>query len=68
MMTPTTTPTPVTHNLDIEAGCLRYDRDLLIRQVLAVHAGLRDGTAPAAWRQLLRTARWMDAHPTVRLP
>lgn len=44
---------------DQEAGALRLERDLLLRKVLAVHAGLADGTATAAWRDLLKTALWM---------
>ncbi len=40
-------------------GAARYDRDLLVRQVLAVQNGMADGTAPEAWRMLLRTALWM---------
>ncbi len=47
--------------ISAELGRVRYERDLLLRQVLAVHTGLADGTADAAWRALLRTARWLDA-------
>ncbi len=49
-----------------ESGRLRYERTLLLQQVLAVHSGLEDGTATAAWRTLLRTARWLEADDAVR--
>ncbi len=48
--------------LATELGRARYERDLLLRQVLAVVDGLADGTADVAWRTLLRTARWLDAN------
>ncbi len=47
--------------ISAELGRVRYERDLLLRQVLAVHTGLADGTAPAAWRTLRRTAQWLQA-------
>ncbi len=48
--------------LATELGRVRYERDLLLRQIAAIQTGLADGTAPAAWRTLLRTAQWLDAN------
>ncbi len=55
-------------DLAAELGRVRYERDLLLRQVLAVHAGLEDGTATTAWRTLLRTARWLAADDSLGEP
>ncbi len=49
-------------------GRVRYERDLLLRQVLAVQTGLADGTADLAWRTLLRTAQWLDADDSLGEP
>ena len=69
MMTPQLAPSParrVAHEQSLELGRRRYERTLLLQQVLAVHHGLEDGTATAAWRTLLRTARWLEADDAVR--
>ncbi len=55
-------------SLATELGRVRYERDLLLRQVLAVHRGLADGTADSAWRTLLRTARWLEADDSLGEP
>ena len=44
-----------------ESGKLRADRDWLLKGIEAIQDGLEDGTAPAAWRNLLAVARWMRA-------
>ncbi len=69
MLVPTTAPSTarrLAHAQSLELGRLRYERTLLLQQVLAVHNGLEDGTATAAWRALLRTARWLEADDAVR--
>ncbi len=76
MMTPLLTLTPAGQTVaDISAeldrvrqtlGRVRYERDQLLRQVLAVQTGLADGTADIAWRTLRRTAQWLQADDSIR--
>ncbi len=71
MLTPMVAPSTarrLDHAQSLEIGRLRYERNLLLRQVLAVHTGLADGTADTAWRTLLRTARWLDADDSLGEP
>ncbi len=65
-LTPAGTAALTAADLAAELGRVRYERDLLLRQVLAVHAGLADGTADTAWRTLLRTAQWLDAERALK--
>jgi len=44
-----------------QAGRYRTERDLLLKGIHAIRQGLEDGTATAAWRNLLRTAAWLEA-------
>ncbi len=55
-------------DLAAELGRVRYERDLLLRQVLAVRTGLVDGTFDTAWRTLQRTARWLEADASLGEP
>ncbi len=52
--------------LALEAGRLRADREWLLKGVEAIQAGLQDGTAPEAWRNLLAVARWMRSQDEKR--
>jgi hypothetical protein len=56
---PTHRTTAYAVDLAAENGRLRYDRDLLLRQIEAIHNGLQDGSAPYAWSRLKAIAAWM---------
>jgi len=43
-----------------QAGAYLAERDLLLEGIHAIQDGLADGTADAAWRNLLRRVAWLE--------